>query len=202
MGELEKSKFEHEMLKFWRIHGANAHMFLLRRLAQHHEPTFAHSMRVGYYSYLLGQQLGMADDELNKLLNSAYLHDIGMLTIPQSLLNKQEPLTEEEWQIIRMHCTNGLDILSRSLHAHIDPEVIMYHHENLDGTGYFGLKEQEISLPVRIVRVVDTFDGLTFPHSHNQMMSMQQAFEELYRWNDVLFDEQVVEALYPFIHHE
>lgn len=195
MGVIERIKFEHLTFKLWKLYGSE-HLFLLKRLERHHEKTFKHSIRVGYYSFIIGKALGLTEEEAMTLLKSAYLHDIGMLSVPANILNKREELTEQDWEIIRAHCQNGVEIVRHCPGSEIDLDVIMKHHENLDGTGYFGLSEQELSLPVRIVRVADSFDAMIHGRCNNPIKSHNEAFDELYRWSDMIFDAEVVHTFY------
>lgn len=195
MGQIERIKFEHMTLKLWRLYGID-HLFLLKRLERHHEKTFRHAIRVGYYSFILGKALGLTEQEAITLLKSAYLHDIGMLTVPEDVLNKREELNEQDWNIIRSHSKNGVEIVGNCPESDIDLDVILYHHENLDGTGYFGLTEHDLSLPVRIVRVADSFDAMTNGRCNNPIKSFGEAFEELYRWSDMMFDANVVDTFH------
>lgn len=195
MGQIERIKLEHMTLKLWKLYGTD-HLFLLKRIEKHHEKTFRHAIRVGYYSFLLGKELGLSEEEAITLLKSAYLHDVGMLSVPAEVLNKREELTEQDWEIIRSHCQSGVDIVGNCPDSDIDLDVILHHHENLDGTGYFGLTEQELSLPVRIVRVADSFDAMTNGRGNNPIKSFNEAFNELYRWSDMMFDANVVHTFH------
>jgi HD-GYP domain-containing protein (c-di-GMP phosphodiesterase class II) len=95
------------------------------------------------------------------------------------------------------HCRYGADMLDMdSMKSRIDMDIILYHHENLDGTGYDGLTHRRLTLGVRIVRVTDRFDEMTQPQVNGRTKSREDAFEELYRWRGILYDPSVVDALY------
>ncbi|WP_052487252.1 HD domain-containing phosphohydrolase [Gordoniibacillus kamchatkensis] len=171
--------------------------FLLRKLRKHHRETYLHSVRVAALSAELFAALGLPAEEAEPLLRSVLLHDIGKISIDPALLNKQGPLRNEEWQLLKHHCRYGFDILDTdALRGWIDMDIILYHHENLDGTGYYGLKQDDLPLGVKIVRVADSFDAMTEPRAYCRGMTAQESFEELYRWSGVHYDPDVVAVLY------
>jgi HD-GYP domain-containing protein (c-di-GMP phosphodiesterase class II) len=98
---------------------------------------------------------------------------------------------------MKHHCRYGADMLElEAMKNRIDMDIILYHHENLDGTGYDGLTHHGLSLGVRIVCVTDRFDAMTQPLAYGRTNSWEDAFEELYRWRGILYDPSVVDALY------
>ena len=124
--------------------------------------TRGHTQRVAELSVLIGQQLGLADDRLRILNQSAMLHDIGKIGIPDSILHKPGPLDAHEFAVIQEHPLRGYRIIAqvRSLQAELDG--VRSHHERLDGSGYpDGLRGSEIPLDARIIAVADVFDALT-----------------------------------------
>ncbi|MFC4768036.1 HD-GYP domain-containing protein [Effusibacillus consociatus] len=168
--------------------------FLMRRLKEHHPYTYVHSLRVAHYSFELAKMMGFSDPELDVLVRSALLHDVGKLKIPRKILDKKGKLDEKEWLNLRLHSQYGAEIVQEfSYSGLVDPEVILYHHENMDGTGYpFGLTGGALSLSVRIVRITDSFDAMTTMRAYNQLKSMDRAIDELFRWSDVHFDLEAV----------
>lgn len=171
--------------------------FLLERLKRYDRHTYDHSKRVAQYALDVANQFYFSEEKKAVLFRSALLHDIGKLNIPIKILNKREMLQKNEWQNVKNHPQQGVCILEKLIDdGLVDRDIILYHHENLDGSGYFGINEPYLSLSVRILRVVDSFDAMTSLRSYKQAKLLNEAFEELYRWKEIHFDSDVVEKLY------
>jgi putative two-component system response regulator len=142
--------------------------------------TGDHCRRLSYFSVELGIRLGLSRNELLALHRGGYLHDIGKIGIPDSILNKRGELTREEWHVMRSHVIRGEEICRpmKSL-APVLP-IIRYHHERWDGTGYpDGLRRQEIPLLARILQIADVFDALTSERSYKKALSIEDACRQL-----------------------
>jgi putative two-component system response regulator len=124
--------------------------------------THGHVERVATYACRLAEALAWPSDQLRTLDFGARLHDIGKITIPDHILKKNGPLTEEEWMWMRQHPLAGAKMLREiSLLEGVLP-YILYHHEKWDGSGYpHGLREKEIPIEGRILAIVDVYDALT-----------------------------------------
>jgi len=129
--------------------------------------TRGHSERVSTYCMLMGARLGLGKKEYEELKWSSILHDIGKIGIPESILNKKEPLTDAEFEIIKNHPYKGSIILRPIEYLTDSLPGIIHHHERFDGSGYpDGLKGEEIPLSARIIAVADTFDAINFSRSY------------------------------------
>ncbi|WP_186445963.1 HD-GYP domain-containing protein [Paenibacillus cremeus] len=171
--------------------------FLLRKLQRHHHETYQHLLRVSGLCMELFHKLGIHKTEQAKMIRSALLHDLGKLAIDKSLLDKKGPLDREEWTRIQNHCRSGVEILERiGINEHLNSDMIQFHHENLDGSGYYGLKYSELCPGVKILRVEDSYDAMTQPRAYKKSMNSKEAFEELFRWSDIHYDPLVVNMLY------
>lgn len=139
--------------------------------------TQGHVDRVSNLAMALGHQVALSASELEALRYGGALHDIGKIGIPREIINKLGPLDTEEWKIMKNHPDVGYKIclpLQKNLGSALD--VIRYHHEKLDGSGYpDGLKGDEISTVVRIMAVVDIFDALTTGRPYRKAMSREKA---------------------------
>ncbi len=137
--------------------------------------TNGHSTRVAHYTALLASRLGMSAEETDRIFNIALLHDVGKISIPDSILNKPGKLTEEEYQVMKSHSSRGRDILQD---VSIAPELALgagYHHEKFDGTGYpSGLKGDQIPQVAQLIAVADTFDATysTWPYRKKQPVAV------------------------------
>ncbi|WP_199615350.1 HD-GYP domain-containing protein [Paenibacillus alkalitolerans] len=175
--------------------------FLMKRLCSHHLPTYHHSLRVAMYSFSIADKVGFNEQEKEILLRSALLHDIGKLMVPHTILEKKEELQPQELEIIRGHSYLGVEMLRDLINEElVDSDIIMYHHENLDGSGYpLGKREKDLSLLVRIVRVVDSYDRMTWNRGYNVPRTSEEALTELYRWNDVCYDGRIVRCFHKIL---
>ena len=171
-------------------------MALVAALGAHEPRTRGHTERVRTYAELIGQEMGLTDDELNRLRWGMLLHDVGKLTVPAHILNSKEAPTEEQWRILKQHPVEGQKILE-PLHGWLGEWgfVALHHHERWDGGGYPAqLEATEISLGGRIAAVADTYDVITSKRSYKEPMSPSAAREELYRCAGTQFDPAVVKA--------
>ncbi|TVY08066.1 HD-GYP domain-containing protein [Paenibacillus cremeus] len=172
-------------------------LFLMRKLWSHHRETYFHSVRVSALCAKLFDLYGISREKQETLLRSALLHDIGKLQIDKALLDKRGLLSKEEWNMLKGHCRNGTGILkAERLKDFVDMEIILYHHENLDGSGYYGLKQGNLSLGVKIIRVADSYDAMIHPRVYSRAKSADEIFDELQRLSGVHYDGDVVDALY------
>ncbi len=132
-----------------------------RALDLRDKETEGHSRRVTEMTVRLARDMGMSEEELRNVRRGALLHDIGKMGVPDHILLKPGPLTEEEWKIMRMHPVYARDLLMPITYLKSAIDIPYNHHEKWDGTGYpRGLKEDEIPLSARIFALVDVCDAL------------------------------------------
>lgn len=126
------------------------------------DPIYAHSLNVAMISRMLGKWLKMTPDELDILTLAASLHDIGKFLVPAEVLNKEEKLSDEEFEMIKQHPVLGHEILKDlDVNYHVKQAALM-HHERCDGTGYpLGLKMDEIDRYAQIIAIADVYDAMT-----------------------------------------
>ncbi|BAH75975.1 HD domain-containing phosphohydrolase [Solidesulfovibrio magneticus] len=193
-------------------------MMRLSRAAEFKDnETGKHVFRVAQISRVIGQAMGMEEDHCNILAECASLHDLGKIGIPDEILLKPGRLTEQEWDIMRRHCTYGCEILgslddregARDLCA--NPQAVLgyndyellrmarilalFHHERWDGTGYpFGLSGENIPLEARIVSLVDVFDALCSDRSYKKAMPVREAESIIVQGSGTQFDPQIVDV--------
>lgn len=162
--------------------------------------TNGHSARVAKYSQMIATQLGCSWEQIEHVHNIALLHDIGKIFIPDHILNKPEPLTDEEFEIMKQHTTYGSDILKE---IKIFPDMALgaeYHHERLDGNGYpNGTEGKDIPFSVRIVAVADSFDAMNSDRPYRDRMKMEDIVSELEKAAGTQLDASVVKALLELI---
>jgi diguanylate cyclase (GGDEF)-like protein/PAS domain S-box-containing protein len=157
--------------------------------------TYGHSGRVAGIAQKIGKATGLSEKELANLYAASLLHDVGKVGVPDAILTKPGALTAEEWVAIKKHSAEGARIVGyvRGLGALVP--VIMHHHEWYDGTGYpDGLKGEETPLAARIISVADAYDTMTTARPYREVVSHQEAVEELRRCSGTQFDPELVEA--------
>lgn len=157
--------------------------------------TRGHSDRVSEYSVLLGQKVGLPEDQLKLLKIGGLFHDIGKIGIADSILLKTDKLTDEEYAEIKKHPSIGAHILSTAeIFKDIIP-IVEYHHEKFDGNGYpSGLKGEEIPYLARIAAIADTFDAMTSRRSYRNALDLDYVKNEIKRCEGTQFDPQLAEA--------
>jgi HD-GYP domain-containing protein (c-di-GMP phosphodiesterase class II) len=173
-------------------------ILVLRNLLGERYPDLGtHVNRVGWLSDRIAPDVGLADDERQALTRAAFLHDIGKLSLPESMLRKAGPLTEEEWRLMRLHTVVGERILlAAGLQGRV-LEFVRSSHERFDGSGYpDGLAGQEIPLGSRIIAVCDAYESMTSARPYRPIpMTGDGAALELMRASGTQFDPVVVDAL-------
>src|SRR5438128_4615816 len=153
----------------------------------------SHIRRVQVYAAGLARALGMAENEIQGVKTAALLHDIGKLAVPEHILSKPGPLTQEEFQKIRIHPQVGAEIISGVPFPYPVAPLILSHHERWDGKGYpAGHKGDEIPLGARILSVVDYFDALVSERPYHKAMSFDAAIGLLRQEAGKGLDPQVV----------
>ncbi|HEV3061647.1 MAG TPA: HD domain-containing phosphohydrolase [Vicinamibacterales bacterium] len=161
----------------------------------------SHIRRVQVYAAGIANALGMNDNEIQGVKTAALLHDIGKLAVPEHILSKPGPLTQEEFQKIRIHPQVGAEIISGVPFPYPVAPLILSHHERWDGKGYpDGLKGDEIPLGARILSVVDYFDALMSERPYHKAMSLGAALGLLRQEAGKALDPRVVQTftdMYP-----
>ncbi|MEM7052511.1 MAG: HD-GYP domain-containing protein [Acidobacteriota bacterium] len=160
------------------------------------QETSGHSFRVAQYAVALATAMGIHHPDLLRAIEwGALLHDVGKIAVPDAILRKVGPLTEEEWHIMRQHANWGYEILADVQFLKPALAVVYSHHERWDGAGYpRGLAGDEIPLTARIFAVVDTYDAITSERPYRRPKTHREAIEELKRVAGSQLDPQVVEA--------
>lgn len=157
--------------------------------------TTMHTRRVVLYSMALAQKMGLSDDQTQQLRRGALMHDIGKIGVPDAILNKPGPLSEDEWVQMRRHSSLGVDILEGIMFFQGAIDIVGASHEQYDGSGYpHGLKGEEIPLGARIFAVVDALDAITSDRPYRKAQSFDVALKEIKSKRGTQFDPKVVDA--------
>ncbi len=164
------------------------------------EYTNGHSIRVGFYSKVIAENMGMSSDEVDNIYYIALLHDIGKIAIPDSILNKPGKLTDQEFKVMKSHTTRGAKIL---MGISTIPQIVegaKSHHEKYDGSGYpEGLSGNDIPFVARIICCADCFDAMASKRVYKAPFSLDTILNEFKRCAGTQFDPQIAEVVIDLI---
>jgi putative nucleotidyltransferase with HDIG domain len=169
-----------------------------------HVNIHGHSLRVGRYAAAIGEAMGMEQSEVAALRSAGYLHDIGKVAVDRRLFGKPGALDPEEFREMADHTTVGHQIVSSVQFPWPKiPEIVRWHHERSDGSGYPDkLAQDDLPMPVRIVGLADSCDAMTSVRPYRASLSVGAALSDLVRMAPLKFDPSVVQALLIQIRRE
>ena len=157
--------------------------------------TQGHSYRVTAYAVRLGKEMGLTQTELTALARGALLHDVGKIGVPDAILRKPGKLTEEEWETMRSHVQIGYGMLRHIEFLQPALDVVRYHHERWDGTGYpHRLQGEQIPIGAAIFALCDTYDAITSDRPYRSGKSYEEAKAEIVKASGSQLSEKVVSA--------
>lgn len=169
--------------------------FFGRLLDTKHSYTQGHSMRVSYFSVIIALAMGLSAELVERIETAAFLHDIGKIGIPKSILDKKGRLTIEEFEIVKKHATFSREIIERIPGLGRLSYVLGTDQEHWDGSGYpWNLKKKEIPIEARIILVADAFDAMTSIRSYHKAIPVPRALEELKKSAETDLDPEVVKT--------
>lgn len=167
---------------------------LMAALSERDHITEGHAQRLDDLCMQIGKKSGLPPHSLANLTLLSQVHDLGKVGIPDSILCKAGPLTDNEWEIMRLHPEKGYRIALSSPDLSGVADLILKHHEKWNGTGYpLGLKGKEIPVECRILAIVDAFDAMTNDRPYSRAKSKEDAIEEIKRCSGTQFDPSLVE---------
>ena len=165
--------------------------------------TRGHSDRVSEYSVLIGEKLGLPEEQIKTLRIGGLFHDIGKIGIPDSILLKPDKLTDDEYSQIKNHPSIGAHILGSAVIFKDIIPIVKHHHERYDGNGYPSrLKGEEIPYVARIAAVADTFDAMTSRRSYRGPIDIEHVKEEIKRCEGTQFDSQIAEVFLDILNND
>jgi HD-GYP domain-containing protein (c-di-GMP phosphodiesterase class II) len=155
-----------------------------------------HAQQVSDLASLVAEHLGLAAGIVARCRLGGWLHDVGKVAIPQSVLDKPGPLTEDEWDVMRTHPVHSEAIVMRIATLRETAPAVRHHHERFDGTGYpDGLAGREIPIEARIIAAADAYCAMTTDRVYSAAMTPSEAADELRRSAGTHIDPDVVRAL-------
>ena len=157
--------------------------------------TRGHSDRVSEYSVLLGKYLNLPEETLNTLRIGGLFHDVGKIGVPDSILQKESKLTDNEYSEIKNHPSIGAHILSTATIFHDIIPIVKHHHEKYDGTGYPGrLQGENIPYLARIAAVADSFDAMTSRRTYRDSLPIDVVIAEFRKCKGTQFDPKLADV--------
>src|SRR6202035_3316073 len=148
------------------------------------------------YSARLGEQLGLAEDQITALRRAGIVHDVGKIAVPDAILLKPGCLTSDEWTINREHSVVGERICAPLKSFRFVLPIIRHHHEKFDGSGYpDGLRGESIPITARVLQIVDVYDALTTDRPYKRAFSITDALQTMKQevakgwWDPLIFDQ-------------
>ena len=155
-----------------------------------------HSARVAAWSATLASELGLADTDIDEVRDAGRLHDLGMIATSESILQKQGPLSESEFELVKRHASIGSDILAPLAHLGRIINYVRWHHERIDGTGYpDSLQGEQIPVGARIIGAIEIYDALTTRRAYREIIAPEQAIDIIRTDAGKTVGEDVSEAL-------
>ena len=157
--------------------------------------TFEHSQSVAKNAVLIARRLHLPDRDVETIRLAARVHDLGKIAVPDEILHKQGRLTAEEFEVMKQHPATGAEILAKFPEYREGRELVLAHHERIDGRGYpRGLAGDAIPLGARIISVADSWDAMTSDRPYRKALPAQVAMAELLRGRGIQWEPSVVEA--------
>lgn len=155
--------------------------------------TLHHQQRVTELVVAIAKKMGLAEEQLNGIRTAATLHDIGKIYVPSEILSKPARLSDAEFSIVKIHSRAGYEILQSIDFGWPVAQVILQHHERLDGSGYpTGLKDREILLEAKILSIADVVEAMTSHRPYRSAHSQEKALDEITRNQGILYQTEVV----------
>lgn len=167
---------------------------LTKAVEEKDEYTQGHSERVQELAIKTGLEMKLDRESISNLALSALFHDVGKISVPDSILKKDSSLTDDEYEIIKKHVKDSSEFVGNVKYADIT-RIVEQHHERIDGSGYpYGLKEDDICIEAKIIAVVDSFDAMTSDRSYRKGMDEKVAIDEIKSLSGIKYCNKVVDA--------
>jgi diguanylate cyclase (GGDEF)-like protein/putative nucleotidyltransferase with HDIG domain len=200
LGEADARLYAHKHQKQTRRD--RPHEVLLQALYEREPELLGHTRGVTTLAVSVGRRLGVQGRDLEELERAAQLHDIGKIAVPDHILRKPGPLTDDEWTFIRQHTLVGQRILAASPALRRIGDIVRSTHERWDGAGYpDGIAGHLIPLAARVIAVSDAFDAMTTTRPYRTALTPEAAITEIERCAGTQFDADVVAVLARLVRH-
>ena len=156
--------------------------------------TSGHQKRVVHLVIAIAKELGFSQEKIEAIKTAAQLHDIGKMNIPTSILARPGKISAIEYEMIKTHCQLGYAVLKNIEFPWPIADIILQHHEKLDGSGYpNGLKAKEIMLEARIITVADVVEAMSSHRPYRPALGIDRALKEIVKNKGKLYDSKIVD---------
>jgi len=168
---------------------------IVSRLVEIRDPyTAFHQQKVSKLATLIAQKMGLSEDKMEAIRITSLVHDIGKINVPAEILSKPNGLTEIEFNLVKEHPKIGYDILKKIDFVWPVAEIVLQHHERIDGSGYpRGLKGDEILIESKIIGVADVVEAMSSHRPYRPALGIDKALEEISKNRGILYDPEVVD---------
>ncbi len=191
-----ESKMYEEKTKHTYLNKRNVVNNILELLYSSSDYEKRHSENVEHITRVISKELNLSKEDCDTLRLCSIIHDVGKISVPREILDKNGTLTEAEYLDVKQHVEKGYRIVATYPHLTKHAEIILHHHERLDGEGYpQGLSGEDIPLLSRIITVADAYDAMTAERPYKKPIKKEDAIKELRRCSGTQFDPEVVEAI-------
>ncbi|MBP8989855.1 MAG: HD domain-containing protein [Clostridia bacterium] len=168
----------------------------LSALVEMRDPyTAGHQKRVALIARAIATEIGLPDHRVQGIWVAALVHDVGKIRVPSDILSKPGRITKAEYELIKEHPQTGYDVLSKIDFPWPVAQIVLQHHERINGSGYpRGLKEQEILIESKIMGVADVVEAMTYRRPYREALGLDVALQEIKQNEGILYDTEVVQA--------
>ena len=157
--------------------------------------TAGHQRRVSQLATAIAEEMGLSKDQVEGIFVAGSIHDIGKIYVPSEILSKPGKLSELEFTLVKTHCQAGYDIVKEIEFPWPVADIILQHHEKINGSGYpHGLTDPEILIEVKILMVADVVEAMASHRPYRPSLGIDAALEEIFRNKGILYDPEVVDA--------
>ncbi len=169
---------------------------VLAAIAERKDPyTAGHQRRVTNLAFAIAKEMGLLEDDVDGIRMAGTIHDIGKISVPTEILSKPDQLTEIEYSIVKIHPQTAYDILKEIELPWLVAQIVLEHHERMDGSGYpQGLSGKDILPETRILSVADVVEAMASHRPYRPALGIDKALEEISQNRGVLYDPRVVDA--------
>jgi putative two-component system response regulator len=193
--QLVQTEREFHVLKKWNESLGGIIQAFMRLVASKDPYTADHQLRVSQLSAAIARSLAFSDNTVEQITMAAMIHDIGKIYVPIEFLNKPGQLNSSELNIVKLHAQIGHDILKPISFSFPIHEIVLQHHEKIDGSGYpFGLKESEIMVEAKIIAVADMVEATAHHRPYRPAKGLEQAIIELGNEKGIRYDSRISDA--------
>jgi len=157
--------------------------------------TAGHQQRVTLLASALAQEMGLSEKDVEGIKMASLIHDLGKISVPSEILSKPGKLTDIEFRLVKTHPQAGYEILKNITLPWPIAQIVLQHHERLDGSGYpLGLKDKEILLEAKIIGVADVVEAMASHRPYRPALGIEKALEEISQKKGLLYDSKVVDT--------